>query len=113
MRHVFLITLFCVLLLSGCSEMLTSGALHSARGDIEDMQYHSALSSLTDANFSGLTNEQEVEVIFLRGKALYGIHEIDRAKAVLGYLVENYPDSKYSPQAKALLKKWSKTKGSK
>ncbi len=110
MRFGIAIILTSVIFSAGCSSMLTSGALHGARGDIDDRQYTSALNNLTDANFSGLTEEQAVEVTFLRAKALYGLDRQAEAEAVLAFLIEKHPNSKYPPQARALINKWSKHK---
>ncbi len=112
MRYKLLILVISAAFLTGCSGMLTSGALHSARGEIDDKEYREALSSLTDANFSGLSQEQLAEVSFLRAKALFGLMRTDEAEAVLRFIIVQYPDTKYTLQAKALLAKWSKYKSS-
>ncbi len=108
MQRKWLIITIAIILSAGCSSMLTKGALYGARSDIEDRDYQSALENLTDANFSDLTPEQKIEVSFLRAQALKGLHRYDEAEAVLNFLIEKYPNSKYVPQARGLLKKWSK-----
>jgi len=89
---------------------MTSGAIHGAHSNIEDRDFNDALEDLTDANFSGLEETQKPEIAFLRAKALYGLSRSAEAKAVLAFIIENYSDSKYPPQARALLAKWEKQK---
>ncbi|MBU3916481.1 hypothetical protein KKA14_13185 [bacterium] len=112
MRCIQLAILITVFLLAGCG-ILSKGALYGARNDIENKEYVSALNNLTDANFSDLSEEQKEEVSFLRAKALYGLNRTEEALAVLTFMIEKYPDSKFGPQAKGLLKKWSEKISSK
>ena len=110
MPYKLLLILILISLLAGCSSMMTKGAIHSARSDITDGDYSDAIEKLTDANFSGLSDAQNIEVTFLKARALYGQYREEEAKAVLHFLIANYPDSKYSPQARALIIKWGKKK---
>ncbi len=110
MRYKLLLITILISLLAGCSGMMTKGAIHSARSDITSGDYDDAIIKLTDANFSGLSEAQIVEVTFLKARALYGLYKEEEAKAVLNFLIINYPDSKYSPQARSLIIKWKKNK---
>ena len=97
-----------IMLFTGCG-VVTKGALHSARSNLEDRDYNEALSDLTEANFSGLDESQKPEVAFLRANALYGVGRVDEAKAVLNFIIKKYPESKYPPQARSLIKKWARS----
>lgn len=97
-----------IMLFTGCG-VVTKGALHSARSNLEDRDYNETLSDLTEANFSGLNEEQKPEVAFLRANALYGLKRGDEAKAILNFIIKKYPNSKYPPQARSLMKKWERS----
>ncbi|MCP3923057.1 MAG: hypothetical protein GY714_10770 [Desulfobacterales bacterium] len=108
MRKPFAILAIATMFLSGCG-MITKGALHSARGNLEDRDYNDTLYNLTEANFSGIKAEQKPEVAFLRANALYGLDRVDEAEAILNFINTKYPESKYAPHARSLIKKWSKS----
>ncbi len=107
MGKIFTIIAVILMLFSGCG-MMTKGAMHSAKGNLEVSDYSDVLYNLTDANFSGLSDEDKPEAAFLRARALYGLKRKAEATAILNFIIEKYSNSKFPPQARSLLRKWAK-----
>ncbi|MDA8125567.1 MAG: tetratricopeptide repeat protein [Deltaproteobacteria bacterium] len=100
-RMFFFIAIgFCAITFLGCATA-QNGAMSRAHSGISKGEYEFALKRLSEAeSYRTPTPDLKAEIIFLRATCYEGLGKYDDSMGALNYLIENYPDSRYVPQAR-------------
>lgn len=105
--HYILICI-CIASIMGCATA-QKGAILNAYSSIDKGKYDSALKTLSHAEkYTDTTPQMMAEIIYLKAACYEGLNKPEDAIGILKYLLDKFPDSNYSYQAREKLKKLEK-----
>jgi tetratricopeptide (TPR) repeat protein len=104
MIRTFLL-LIALINLTGCMHMAQSGAIKRAEDAYNDGKYERALTRLSQAErYTTPTAQEHAQILFLRAQSYEALHRLPDAIGCYKNLIETYPTSAYTYQARERLK---------
>jgi len=87
--------------LTGCGNLLKSGALVDAESALRDSRYETALESTEIAeSFGQLSITDTARLYYLRAQALEGLNRRHEASITFQYVIDNFNNSVYATLSK-------------
>lgn len=99
-----LITVLTTLLLSGCGNLIKSGAIVEAQNALDRSHYAEALENTTIAeSFGNLSDSEKAKLHYLRALSLEGLQRDSEAAQSYEYVIDSHSSSAYEAAARQRL----------